>query len=88
MILQIMQLIQLSYAIGLEKPTSIYVYKADGRNKVIDLSEMITKTIDSTPLRNWSIDSICLAIDLDRHTKLDGHLGKSLSSMARNKFNY
>ena len=65
--------IQLSYAIGLEKPTSIYVY-ADGEIR-LDLSEWITKNIDLTPLgiiNRFKLFNIDL-IDTTNY----GHFGKS-----------
>lgn len=65
--------IQLSYAIGLEKPTSIYVY-ADGKIR-LDISEWITKNIDLTPLGIINRFKL-FNIDLIETTNY-GHFGKS-----------
>jgi len=64
--------VQLSYAIGVKEPTSVYVY-ADGK-VANELSEWITDNVDLTPL--GIIDRFDLfKLDLTRTTNY-GHFGK------------
>ena len=65
--------VQLSYAIGVTEPTSVYVY-ADGKVRT-DLAYEIQQLVDLTP--KGIIDKFNL-FDLDlTRTTLYGHFGKS-----------
>ena len=65
--------VQLSYAIGVKEPTSVYVY-ADGKVRQ-DLADSITKLVDLTP--KGIIDRFDLFnLDLTETTNY-GHMGKS-----------
>ena len=65
--------VQLSYAIGVKEPTSVYVY-ADGKVRE-DLADWLTDNVDLTPLgiiRRFDL----FKLDLSRATNY-GHFGKS-----------
>lgn len=65
--------VQLSYAIGVKEPTSVYVY-ADGKVRT-DLANTLKKKVDLTPLgiiRKFDLFNL----DLTRTTQY-GHFGKS-----------
>jgi len=65
--------VQLSYAIGVKEPTSVYVY-ADGKVRQ-DLASWLTDNVDLTPLgiiRRFNL----FKLDLSRATNY-GHFGKS-----------
>ena len=65
--------VQLSYAIGIKEPTSVYVY-ADGEVRE-DLAELIMDKVDLTP--KGIIDKFDLFnIDLTKTTNY-GHFGKA-----------
>ena len=68
--------IQLSYAIGMDKPVSIYI-NTFGTNKVSEESiiECIKKNCPLTP--KWIIDTLDLKRPIYKNTATYGHFGKS-----------
>lgn len=64
--------VQLSYAIGVKEPTSVYVY-ADGKVRA-DLAEELKQHVDLTPLGIINKFNL-FSIDLSRTTNY-GHFGK------------